>query len=346
MKRAILIVWLAAVGGARGDIINDWGGNSFEISGGEGQAFTAVDPQIHVASIAITHFSPSFYPFGTSITASIYDGTGMGGTLLATSTLANIPSGRRGWVNFEFGDIVELVVGGRYTLWVTEAGGTPWRVDTDPSNHYGDGFIIGAQGYDMRFRILTAPLPGACCINDGCLDDVGQDSCEAANGLYHGDGRACDDNFGLCSERPCCTDVGCFHLTETECVARDDWQDWPRTSCNYCVPPLGACCFTGLCLPDRTEAECLSVSAAWAGPLTGCDSCPPCEGPDFDGDGAEDNCDTDIDNDGVRNELDVCDFTPLGLDVQANGTVPADLDGDCNVDLRDYALWQVSLTGP
>ena len=43
---------------------------------------------------------------------------------------------------------------------------------------------------------------------------------------------------------------------------------------------------------------------------------------------AEDNCDTDIDNDGVPNEHDVCDFTPLGLDIRANGTVPADLDGD------------------
>ena len=39
-------------------------------------------------------------------------------------------------------------------------------------------------------------------------------------------------------------------------------------------------------------------------------------------------------------------FTPIGLDVQDNGTVPSDLDGDCKVDLRDYALWQVSLTGP
>ncbi|MCH9034078.1 MAG: hypothetical protein IID42_06180 [Planctomycetes bacterium] len=48
----------------------------------------------------------------------------------------------------------------------------------------------------------------------------------------------------------------------------------------------------------------------------------------------------------MLNDADVCDFTPLGFDVQPNGTVPADLDDDCNVDLCGYANWQLQLTAP
>lgn len=191
-------------------------------------------------------------------------------------------------------------------------------------------------------------IPGACCVNDGCLS-VDAATCDSLNGVYVGNESLCGA-LDSCNPGTCCTEVGCFFLTETECMARDDFQSFRSIrygfGCHVCIPPLGACCLMGACVPDQTEEDCLSVSADWAGPLTGCESCPPCEGPDFDGDGSADNCDTDIDNDGVRNDRDVCDFTPAGLDVQPNGTVPADLDGDCKVDLRDYALWQVSLTGP
>ena len=195
--------------------------------------------------------------------------------------------------------------------------------------------------------VARGGVPGACCINDGCLS-VDADTCNALGGVYVGDDSLCDD-LGSCQLGTCCTHIGCFFILEPECIARDDFESFfsPHIGfCSLCIPPLGACCFIDICVPEQTERDCLGVSADWAGPLTDCASCPPCEGPDFDGDGAEDNCDTDIDNDGVPNDVDVCDFTPLGLAVQANGTVPADLDGDCNVDLRDYALWQVSLTGP
>lgn len=67
---------------------------------------------------------------------------------------------------------------------------------------------------------------------------------------------------------------------------------------------------------------------------------------DFDHDGRGDRCDPDIDNDGVPNDVDVCDFTPLGATVQPNGTLLADTDGDCDVDLQDAAFWQREITGP
>ncbi len=76
-----------------------------------------------------------------------------------------------------------------------------------------------------------------------------------------------------------------------------------------------------------------------------------CE-PNFDGDGLIDDCDSDIDNDGVPNESDVCDYTPLGfapvLDPESclYGTLRGDYDGDCDVDLFDYLMFQQDFTGP
>lgn len=195
--------------------------------------------------------------------------------------------------------------------------------------------------------VVRAGVPGACCVNDGCLS-VDAAICNSLDGIYVGDGTLCGGM--VCTDGACCTEVGCFLMTETECMARDDWNDFFYgffgPSCNLCPPDLGACCIADVCAPDQTQSQCLTVSAYWVGPRTACIDCPPCQGLDFDGDGDTDDCDNDIDNDGVLNGDDVCDFTPLGLAVQANGTVLADLDGDCNVDLRDYALWQVSLTGP
>lgn len=72
----------------------------------------------------------------------------------------------------------------------------------------------------------------------------------------------------------------------------------------------------------------------------------PCEGPDFDGDRLADPCDPDIDDDGVSNTLDPCDFTPLWAEVDADGRPRGDLNLDCKVDLRDAAIMQRSLTGP
>ncbi len=71
-----------------------------------------------------------------------------------------------------------------------------------------------------------------------------------------------------------------------------------------------------------------------------------CEGDDFDGDGTPDICDRDIDGDGVPNVIDVCDFTPLGVLVDDEGRPRADLNHDCKVDLRDFAILQLDIFGP
>ncbi len=73
------------------------------------------------------------------------------------------------------------------------------------------------------------------------------------------------------------------------------------------------------------------------------DNCPehPNTGQeDFDTDGAGDPCDPDTDDDGVANAHDICRFTPLEAPVRDDGTLRADADGDCDVDLADFQIMQ------
>lgn len=58
--------------------------------------------------------------------------------------------------------------------------------------------------------------------------------------------------------------------------------------------------------------------------------------PDFDGDGQIDGSDTDIDNDGVENGADICDYTPLGMRIMANGAPFGDIDQSCVIDIIDF----------
>lgn len=78
--------------------------------------------------------------------------------------------------------------------------------------------------------------------------------------------------------------------------------------------------------------------------------------PDADGDGIPDEHDTcpnsqdpdqfDSDGDGVGDVCDRCPDTPPGSAVQSDGSPRSDLDGDCDVDLRDYSIFQNDFFGP
>ena len=83
--------------------------------------------------------------------------------------------------------------------------------------------------------------------------------------------------------------------------------------------------------------------------IDACDNCVDLDNQDqanFDGDELGDVCDPDIDNDGVENELDVCDFTPTGATVDIEGRPLGDIDEDCDTDLDDFKLFQLGFTGP
>jgi hypothetical protein len=118
------------------------------------------------------------------------------------------------------------------------------------------------------------------------------------------------------------------------------------------------------CIPDEEDlANC--TGSPWCGDcntngiLDECDIAN-CRGEawcsDFDRDGLLDMCDPDLDNDGVSNELDACNYTPAKaiedgrviLDSESSlyGTIREDLDEDCDCDLADYQIFAQHMTGP
>lgn len=78
------------------------------------------------------------------------------------------------------------------------------------------------------------------------------------------------------------------------------------------------------------------------------DECEPVWGEDFDGDGLTNACDPDTDDDGIPNGADVCDFTPLGFPVAANGALISDTSGSCVIELGEFRRFGLCLehSGP
>jgi hypothetical protein len=99
---------------------------------------------------------------------------------------------------------------------------------------------------------------------------------------------------------------------------------------------------------DATDLGTLNDSDGDGVPddVDNCVDTPNTDQANFDNDAFGDVCDGDIDGDGVDNGDDVCDFSPVGATVEADGSVVGDLDGDCDVDLADHAIQQSRFTGP
>ncbi len=90
----------------------------------------------------------------------------------------------------------------------------------------------------------TAPIPGACCYNDGTCDDITEADCTAAGGDWQGLGTTCDDD-----PPPC----------------------------------VGVCCEPG-CVDNSTPDSCDADGGTWMGFGTACDDDPPpCELPPCNG---------------------------------------------------------------
>lgn len=69
-----------------------------------------------------------------------------------------------------------------------------------------------------------------------------------------------------------------------------------------------------------------------------------CE-PDFDLDSIIDECDDDIDNDGVLNDIDECDFTIIGSPINKFGRPIGDVNNDCNLGITDFSSLNICLSG-
>ena len=167
------------------------------------------------------------------------------------------------------------------------------------------------ERYTFGFRVVNLP---------DCNSNDTWDYCDIDCGT---NGGTCDTN-------------GCGLSTDCNSNGIPDECDLSGNDCNT----------NGV--PDDCEADTDND-----GIIDDCDNCPTNGNPnqtDFDGDGFGDACDDDIDNDGVLNDEDVCDYTPYplppGAVLQVNGTLRGDLDGDCDVDLADYAILAQDFTGP
>jgi len=182
---------------------------------------------------------------------------------------------------------------------------------------------------------------GACCSPNGRCDEVSDGTCSAIGGSFAGFGTRCgetDECVGAC----CLVDGSCEPKTGPSCEAFGGTYQGAQTFCDEgSCSERGACCYgNGTCVDYVTRERCEYTDGGYAGDNSTCDLVP-----DFDGDKVPDACDEDIDNDGVVNDLDVCDYTPLGASVAPNGTFHADADRDCDVDLHDHAILQNELTG-
>ena len=92
-------------------------------------------------------------------------------------------------------------------------------------------------------------------------------------------------------------------------------------------PPRGACCYKDeTCTPDVLETACLASGGTYLG--------------------EESTCHGDPDGDGVVGCADACPTSSAPAGVDPEGRPLGDIDGDCDVDLLDYAILQENLTGP
>lgn len=208
----------------------------------------------------------------------------------------------------------------------------------------------------------------ACCFDppDNLCSDLDPVCCGIQSGAPAGPGTECADSSGLiCSlAYGCCNgnhpdpgDLECPNHRIYECVINhagetmgevcsggdDIDEDGVHDLCDVC--PLastddedgdGFCDNADNC--NSTDHNCTGSGCANPGQE------------DCDGDEIGDICDDDIDGDGVSNDDDICDFTPvgqipLGKTVNAEGTLPGDLDGDCDVDANDLAILNSFTTG-
>jgi hypothetical protein len=169
--RVLLIVgvplWTIASTLHAGPIIQNQVGGAYQVQSFSplGQTFTAEDPHV-TFGFSVTEMNPGFGAYLVGM--DLYEGAGVGGTLLATTPMVTFPDGFDGWYDADF-SAVTLTVGQVYTAIATSANQRPGI-----SVYYGDLYAGGSfvvmgtlnPSMDATFRVLpaggpTVPAPGA-----------------------------------------------------------------------------------------------------------------------------------------------------------------------------------------
>jgi hypothetical protein len=130
-----------------------------------GQTFTAPSATIGTFGFFVQDINQHIAPTDFSVTVSLYDGVGTGGTLLATKTFTDLTDGYFDYIDVDFSSVV-LVPGNTYTAIISNDT-VRWAVVSfcgfdDSIDTYPDGeFLIkgsptGCSPYqDARFRIAN-----------------------------------------------------------------------------------------------------------------------------------------------------------------------------------------------
>ena len=143
----------------------------------------------------------------------------------------------------------------------------------------------------------------------------------------------------------CFADGTCQNLTEAVCLSADGFWEGPGTECGAGAC-LGACCLNsgGLCI-ELTPGDCDSLSGDWQGLEADCT--------DGNSDGTADACEPPLLGDCDRDLLVGPDDFVLFAHAMAGPNEPVglgcdvgDFDGDGDIDLADFAEFQVAFDRP
>ncbi len=138
---------------------------------------------------------------------------------------------------------------------------------------------------DWALSVTWTSLPctpgvGACCLPDGSCSLDSQANCEAAGGVFQGDGTVCEDVVCQPLPQACCFEStgACLNLDPGDCISAGGVPGGVGTTCEtFTCFPQGACCLPdGSCADGLSPEECAAMNGTYQGNDTTCaaTSCP------------------------------------------------------------------------